>query len=60
MNDISYTEQGTVTERFDRSSMQPQDSGAVSVPTHGFPRGRSGAALAPFQYADGPIDPGRQ
>jgi hypothetical protein len=59
-NEITYTEQSDSVERFDRSLLEPRAQNATVVQSAGFPRGRAGAAVAPFQYADGPVDPGRQ
>jgi hypothetical protein len=59
LNDISYTEQGESVERLNRQSMSPQDQNAVESPTSGFPRGRAGSAVAPFQYNEGPVDTSR-
>lgn len=54
-NDISYTEQGHAVERFNRSKMDPKAARGTEEPTSGFPRGRAGAAEAPFQYQDGAV-----
>lgn len=59
-NDISYTEQSDSPERLNRSLLEPRAQNATVVQSSGFPRGRAGSAVAPFQYADGPVDPGRQ
>lgn len=60
LNEISHIEQSTKIERLNREAMNDLDASAQPMRTSGFPRGRQGAAIAPFQYADGPIDPGRQ
>jgi hypothetical protein len=54
-NEISYTEKGTAIERFDRTTLDEAAQGASAMRTSGYPRGRQGAADAPFQYADGPV-----
>ena len=59
-NDISYTEKSLASERFDRSLLEPRAQNATLMPSSGFPRGRSGSALEPLQYADGPVGPGRE
>lgn len=54
-NDISFTHQGEAIERFDRTKMDPRAAKASTEATVGFPRGRAGAAQAPFQYQDGAV-----
>lgn len=59
-NEIDYVPPTDAIERLDRSMMDEVAQSASKMRASGFPRGRQGTGLAPFQYNDGPSDTSRQ